>query len=227
MEPNPLEATLGHRFLNPALLRQALTHPSKARGAANNQRLEFLGDAVLQMLLTDLLFHQYPGRDEGVLTQIRARAVNRDSLAAIGRTLGLGQHLLLGHGEERNEGRVKPGNLADAVEAILGAVYLDSGTDAARAFVQRHFADILANLAGEDEFNPKGTLQELLQSRGLPTPTYEVEEASGPDHEKHFRIRVMSVGQPIGTGAGNSKKTAEQDAARAALAALTRLPPGK
>ena len=217
--------TVGWAFRDESLLRLALTHPSVAHeqgeAAQHNQRLEFLGDAVLQLILTRELYQQFPNLSEGALTQARARLVNRRFLAERSRRLGLGAHLILSHAEEVNGGRERPSILADAFEALLGALYLDAGWDAARAFVLRHLGDGLEGggpLSAVD--NPKGELQELLQATSAAAPEYRLEGASGPDHDRSFKCAVYHQGLQLGCGSGHSKREAECEAARAALQRL-------
>lgn len=217
-----LQEKLGHVFQDPGLLRRALTHPSAIPSqrsiGKDNQRLEFLGDAVLQLALTEFLYQQFPKRHEGDLTQLRARLVNRQSLCFLARQMDLGRHLILGRGEAKNDGRDKPSNLADAFEALLGAVYLDADWPQARAVALRFFAPLLEEEQNTNaNFNPKGQLQEWLQGKGMATPEYEVVAEEGPDHEKSYAVIVKVSGVEIAKGHGPSKKTAEQDAAAKAL----------
>ena len=229
MQPQKLEQVIGHAFKNPVLLVAALTHPSLTheKGQANhhnNQRLEFLGDAVLQLLLTDRIYRLHPDLPEGKLTQIRAHLANRHSLHQRARAIALGQYLMLGKGEESSGGRERLSNLADAFEALLGAVYLDGGVRAARAFVHRQFAGEFTQLKKTaPQPNPKGHLQELLQARSPASPVYHVVHEDGPDHNKFFETVVEWEGREIGRGRGSSKKQAE---AAAAAAALQTLQPG-
>lgn len=216
---------LGHQFCEPALLRLAITHPSISHelGASHehNQRLEYLGDAVLQLVLTRELYDRYPQHDEGPLTKIRAQLVNQVSLAHHGRRLGLGEHLILSRGEQLNGGRERPSILADAYEAILGALFLDGGYDVARAFVLQSFSEALSEIeivAATD--NPKGSLQEILQAISSEAPQYQVLAATGPDHDRVFECAVQHKGEEIGRGRGKSKKLAESQAAVAALERL-------
>jgi len=220
--PSPLEERLGYAFQNPALLTLALTHPScrhESGGAGgDNQRLEFLGDAVLQMVLTEALYRRFPRWDEGRMTRLRARLVNRSALEALAVHYGLGEALILGKGEEMNQGRSRGSNLCDAFEAVLGAIFLDGGHDAATAWVRACFERVIeSEAAAPDEFNAKGNLQEWLQGRGHSTPTYQLVGESGPDHDKRYEVAVLSSGQEIGRGSGPSKKTAESQAAAQAL----------
>lgn len=224
-ELSELQARLGFHFRDENLLRLALTHPSVAHEAnapmQHNQRLEFLGDAVLQLVLTQKLFDQFPASEEGPLTKARARLVNRRSLAERARAIGLGAHLVLGRGEESHGGRERPSALADAFEALLGAIFLDGGFDAAREFILREFGsafDTVSALPTID--NPKGELQELLQSRSPESPEYHVASTTGPDHDRVFECTVHHGGVELARGSGKSKKAAESDAALAALKKL-------
>lgn len=227
-----LEAALGHGFRDRQLLLLALTHPSLAHEAGvghlqhHNQRLEFLGDAVLQLVLTNALYQKFSAHGEGPLTQARAQLVNRTSLAEQGRRLQLGDFLILSRGEESTGGRVRNSTLADAFEALVGAVFLDGGYDAARAIVLRLFQDSLSDVAELPNLeNPKGDLQELLQATSPDPPTYEQVSFTGPDHDRLFESAVYHDGRELGRGQGRSKKLAES---AAALEALQRLkPPGR
>jgi len=220
-----LQIRLGHSFRDENLLRLALTHPSVAHEAntalTHNQRLEFLGDSVLGLVLSRELFEKFPAADEGALTKSRAKLVNAGSLAARARELGLGAHLILSRGEENTGGRERASALADAFEALLGAIFLDGGFEAARAFVLREFAtDFTALAEGTDFQNPKGELQELLQSRSPRAPEYEFISASGPDHDRVFECAVRHDGVELARGTGKSKKNAESAAALEALKKL-------
>jgi ribonuclease-3 len=217
-----LQEALGYRFRDRALLELALTHPSvvseRSGGRQDNQRLEFLGDAVLGLILSRELYDRWPEAEEGALTQARARLVNWRTLAEVGSSLGLGEYLILSRGEEASGGRRRPSALSDAFEAVVGAVYLDGGLEAAREVVLRHLADALVQpLAGPGADNPKGELQELLQAENRATPRYRIEEVSGPDHARRFECSVHRDGVELGRGCGPSKKDAETQAARAAL----------
>ncbi len=218
----PLEHVIGHTFRDPALLQLALTHGSvgyeNQRAQSDNQRLEFLGDAVLQLALSHMLFQRLPQADEGVMTQARAQLVSTKALARIARRIGLGTYLHLGRGEEANGGRNRESTLADALEAVAGAIHLDAGTDAAHQFAARLFAEDLEALnRGPLDSNPKGQLQELIQSVGVEPPLYEIVGAEGPDHAKNFIAVVSWQGTQLGRGTGRSKKDAEVEAAQAAL----------
>lgn len=220
-----LQIRLGHSFRDESLLRLALTHPSVAHEAnaalTHNQRLEFLGDAVLGLVLSRQLYEKFSEADEGQLTKSRAKLVNASALAAHGRSLGLGAHLILSRGEENTGGRERASALADAFEAVLGAVFLDGGFDSAREVILREFQSALSELTlptGID--NPKGELQELLQSKSPVAPVYHLISADGPDHDRDFICAVLHDGQELARGSGKSKKAAESDAALAALKKL-------
>jgi ribonuclease-3 len=222
------QTALGYSFRDVGLLRLALTHPSVAHeqgaGIQHNQRLECLGDAVLQLVLTRELYEKFPEVGEGPLTKARAQMVNRRTLAEQGRRLGLGEHLVLSRGEELNRGRERPSALADSYEALLGAIFLDGGFEAAQTFIlaqfRTHFGEleVIPNLE-----NPKGELQEMLQSRSPEPVQYELASVSGPDHDRLFECAVYYRGEELGRGTGKSKKEAESKAAFKALLTLRRL----
>jgi len=221
-----LQRRIGYRFANPALLSEALTHKSysneQATGLApHSERLEFLGDAVLDLAISSLAFAAFSDFAEGELTRVRAEVVSEASLARIARGLDLGPCLRLGRGEERSGGREKDSLLADACEALLGAVFCDGGYPAACAVVEELFGSVLEEAAkrkvGADH---KTRLQELLQSRFGRPPRYVLVETSGPDHQRHYRVEVHCGSDLLGCGSGRSKKNAEQEAARAALGRL-------
>ena len=217
-----LSATLGVE-IDPELLQLALTHRSYAYengGLPTNERLEFLGDSVLGLVVTDTLYRTHPDLPEGQLAKLRAAVVNAKALAGIGRELGLGEHLLLGRGEETTGGRDKSSIVADTVEAVLGAVYLDQGLDVATALIHRLFDPLIAESAGLGAgLDWKTSLQELCAAQSLGVPEYVVEE-SGPDHMKSFRARVRVGSELYGDGRGGSKKEAEQQAASTAYTEL-------
>jgi ribonuclease-3 len=220
-----LQTRLGHQFRDESLLRLALTHPSVAHEAnmatAHNQRLEFLGDAVLGLVLSRELYEKFPEADEGTLTKSRARLVNANSLAAHGRAIDLGAYLVLSRGEENTGGRHRSSALADAFEAMLGAIFLDGGFEVVREFILRNFAEdfnVLNDASGIA--NPKGDLQEWLQSKSLEAPLYQLISVSGPDHDRDFECSVSHAGIELARGHGKSKKAAETDAALAALKIL-------
>jgi ribonuclease III len=217
-----LQTRLGYAFREAALLRLALTHPSVTHepGAPvqHNQRLEFLGDAVLQVILTRELYERFPTFGEGPLTKARAKLVNRGALAEQGRQLGLGEFLMLSRGEELHGGRERPSAQADAFEAVVGAMFLDGDFECVRDFVLRRFQAALAELLVLPILdNPKGELQELLQAQSLASPEYHVISASGPDHDRLFECTVHHAGVELARGCGKSKKAAESEAALAAL----------
>lgn len=219
---HPLEERIGYQFQNPQLLVEALTHPSvaheKQRKQFDNQRLEFLGDAVLQLVITEHLFARYGEAGEGRLTTRRSRLVSRESLKVRATGLDLGRHLLMGRGEEASGGRRRDSTLGDAFEALLGAIYLDSDLGTVRRFILEEMKDDLERLEEEPlEVNPKGQLQELLQAISPRSPSYEVLSQEGREHERIFRVRVVWEGLVLGEGGGRSKKLAESAAALAAL----------
>ena len=217
-----LQARLGYSFHDENRLRLALTHPSVAheQGMAvqHNQRLEFLGDSVLQLVLTSELYDKFPAMGEGPLTKARAQMVNRRTLANRGSSLGLGEHLILSRGEDSTGGRERPSALADTFEALLGAIFLDGGFDAARDFILRQFREEFGELEVIPNLeNPKGELQEILQSNSSEAPQYQLESVSGPDHDRLFESAVYHRGVELGRGKGKSKKDSESQAALAAL----------
>jgi ribonuclease-3 len=219
---NPLEARLRYKFRNPLLLAEALTHPSLGhetqRHHFDNQRLEYLGDAVLQLIFTEHLFERFPWSTEGTLTQARARLVSREGLRLLATALDLGRFLMLGRGEEASGGRDRAGVLADAFEALIGAIYLDSDYVTARRVVLHTARVELEGLALEaPEANPKGQLQEILQSISPVSPKYPIIGQSGPEHDKRFIAEVTWCGLLLGAGEGRSKKEAEVAAARDAM----------
>jgi ribonuclease-3 len=224
-----LQNRLGCQFHDEPLLRLALTHPSLAHENGepipHNQRLEFLGDAVLQLVLTEKLFALFPAFDEGQLSKSRAKLVNGEALAEFGRALELGQYLILSRGEDLSGGRDRSSTLADAFEAVLGAIFLDAGLAAARDFILREFGPAISGLDALPEIeNPKGELQELLQSRSTTAPEYLIVSATGPDHDRVFECTVHHGGNELARGSGRSKKAAESDAALAALKKLRETP---
>jgi len=224
-----LEERLGHRFAELALLDRALTHASLANETAtlhhgDNEALEFLGDAVLGMVVTDLLHRRDPDGAEGAKSRRRARLVSEPSLAWRAADLGLPELLLLGKGEEKTGGRAKAALWANAYEALVAALYLDGGFEAARRFVSADFArDVEAS--DEELEDPKSQLQELLQGQARPVPRYSVVEEAGPSHRRRFRVECRLDDGSVTSGEGHSKKAAQQQAARAALQALRRPAP--
>ena len=215
-----LARRLEYGFSTPALLEQALTH--RSAGGSHNERLEFLGDAVLGFLMADVLFARFPEGREGQLTRLRASLVRRETLAELARQLELGPHLRLGGGELKSGGRERDSILADAFEALLGAIYLDGGLPAARAWLERIFAPRLAQLSLADvRKDPKTRLQEWLQARRLPLPDYEVITVAGEGHSQSFRVQcsVPGLAQDAEAEAG-SRRRAEQEAAAQVLTRL-------
>ena len=222
-ELGELQETLGYTFRDESLLRLALTHPSasgkKSNPAEDNQRMEFLGDAILQAVISDALYTLHPDRDEGTLTKARAALVNGTSLAAMAAPFGLEEHLVMSRGQRADFERGKVSALEDALEALVAALFLDGGMDVASDFVRRTFAKELANPDKIEAIkNPKGELQELLQAESEEAPTYELLSSTGPDHDREFEVVVKHLGQALGQGKGSSKKAAETEAALAALA---------
>jgi ribonuclease III len=216
---------IGYAFKNPALLQLALTHPSVAHEQGtvvqHNQRLEFLGDAVLQLVLTRVLYERFASFGEGPLTKARAQLVNRRSLAEHGRRLGLGECLVLSRGEELNHGRERPSTLADSFEALLGAIFLDGGFNSAENFILSQFRDVFGEVEVIPNLeNPKGELQEILQAKSPEPPQYQLLSVRGPDHDRVFECAVFYRGEELGRGTGKSKKEAESLAAMNALSAL-------
>lgn len=219
---NPLEDRIGYKFRNPLLLAEALTHPSVRHETQqqhfDNQRLEFLGDAVLQLVMTEHLFGYFKDEAEGKLTKLRSRLVSREALTVHAATLELGRYLMMGRGEEASGGRERNSTLADAFEALVGAIYLDSDLATVRRFILEQAAGDLAQLVEEPvDINPKGELQELLQSISPRSPVYEVLSQTGPEHEKTFVVRAVWEGITLGEGTGRSKKQAETVAAVEAM----------
>ncbi|MGE4054730.1 MAG: ribonuclease III, partial [Vicinamibacterales bacterium] len=222
-----LERAIDYRFRDAGLLEHALTHTSRANedvsgGVADNESLEFLGDAVLGFVVADALFRDFPAFNEGQKSKVKASLVSTTTLAKLAEQLGLGDHLLLGRGEEKTGGRQKQALLADAYEALIAAIYLDGGIEKARRFVLRELGPLIADVrrlgtAGGDY---KSALQELLQAGDRPLPEYRVTGSAGPDHRRQFQVDVIVQGQNLASGTGPSKKDAEQDAARRALEVL-------
>ena len=222
LNQDELEGRLGHHFEHPRLLEKALTHRSYAheKGLAENfERLELLGDAVLSLVATEWLFESFPAADEGTLSKHKATLVSATTLASLAVQLGVGERLRLGVGEERSGGRDRHSILADSLEAIFGAVYLDRGLDAARSVILPLLEGVLADEVDRPR-DPKSRLQEAVQARGWPLPEYVGVAETGPDHLKQFTIECRLRGELAGTAEGPSKKGAEQEAARDALTAL-------
>jgi ribonuclease-3 len=221
----PFQKRLGYTFKKPELLELALTHPSVShelvKKTENNQRLEFLGDAVLQLIISAELYKRFPTRDEGSLSKARARLVNRDALAERAREVQLGKELSLSRGEDRNDGRNRPSALADAFEAVVGAIYLDGGFIKVKKFIHTQFANQFAEAdSGRHKGNPKGELQEILQGKSSVAPEYRLLEMEGPDHDRSFICAVRHSGRELARGSGKSKKNAEMNAAAAAIDSL-------
>ncbi len=219
-----LEAAIGYQFHNISLLQNALTHSSYANerwhnSLLSNERLEFLGDSILGMLVAEYLYRNFPDRPEGELTRMRADMVCETTLAAVANTIHLGNHLLLGHGEEQGGGRTRDSILADAVESVIAASFLDGGMEAAERFIRR-FILVQVPVTKLHNADYKTQLQELVQQKRNQVLTYLLAGESGPDHDKQFDVQVALNGTVVGSGRGSSKKRAEQDAARNAIAAL-------
>ncbi len=219
---NPLEQRLRYKFRNPLLLAEALTHPSLGhetqRHHFDNQRLEFIGDAVLQLIFTEYLFDQNPDYTEGQLTKLRARLVSREGLRMLAQAIDLGRFLMMGRGEESSGGRERASALADAYEALMGAMYLDSDYVTVRRIVLTEAREVLEALDEDSQDqNPKGRLQEILQAISPRSPEYPIIDQSGPEHDKRFVATIVWCGQELGSGEGRSKKEAEVAAARVAL----------
>lgn len=219
-----LSESLGHDFQNVELLREALRHPSytheNPRAGNHNQRLEFLGDAVLGLVVAEALIKRFPEAREGQLTRWRAALVSEKPLARAAQRVGLGVQLALGRGEEAGGGRERPSLLCDAFEAAVGASFLDGGLDASRVVVEIVLGQQLDRICSEETIDHKSRLQERIQASFAMPPTYEVVNMTGPDHDKRFEVHIRVNDSVLGTGFGTSKKTAEQNAAREALERL-------
>jgi len=222
-----LEQATAYRFRDRGLLEHAMTHTSRANedvsgGVIDNESLEFLGDAVLGFVIADILFREFPGFDEGQKSKTKASLVSTATLARQAERLNLGEHLLLGRGEEKTGGRRKQALLADGYEALIAAIYLDGGVEHVRAFIAREFAPLVAEVQahGVGGHDYKSALQEYLQSHDQPLPEYRGAGTLGPDHNKLFQVEVVVNGEPVANATGTSKKDAEQEAARAALGKL-------
>ena len=223
-----LEAAIGYKFQNITLLQNALAHSSYANerwhdSLKSNERLEFLGDSVLGMVVAEHLYRNFPDRPEGELTRMRADMVCEQTLANVAGRIGLGEHLLLGKGEEQGGGRTRNSILADAVESVIAASFLDGGMGAAKQFIQK-FILVEVPVKKLHNVDYKTSLQELVQQKKNQVLSYALVGESGPDHDKHFEVEVSLNGKVVGLGSGSSKKRAEQDAARVAIEALF---PGK
>jgi ribonuclease-3 len=226
----PLEERLGYRFRDGALCETALTHTSWVNEASDtartdNERLEFLGDAVLALVVSDLLMRRLPGRAEGELTRMRAALVSETGLSRAAAQIDLGAWIFLGRGEERTGGRTRPSILANALEAMMGAVYIDGGLPAAAAAAERLFDGALGDVERYVRLDYKSRLQERAQALLQVAPVYSVVAAEGPDHDKRFHVALTLAGREVARAIGRSKKEAEQSAAAEALAALDRSEP--
>ncbi len=222
-----LQITLGIAFKTQSLLEQALTHssyvnenPSLASGS--NERLEFLGDAILGFIVAEKLYQDFPDLTEGDMTRLRSALVRRDTLARVAESIKLGDYLYLGKGEEASHGRAKPANLAALLEAVIAAVFLDQGLATTRDFTLKLLGEELLKVVSQDTaVDYKSRLQEFIQSRQQLTPAYRLIETTGPDHDRTFTVEVMAGDTVLGRGSGRSKKLAETEAARSALARLS------
>ncbi len=219
-----LEEEIGYHFRNISLLQNALTHSSYANerwhnSLLSNERLEFLGDSILGMLVAEYLFRNFPDRPEGELTRMRADMVCEKTLAGVAEKIHLGQHLLLGHGEEQGGGRSRESILADAVESVIAASFLDGGMEAALHFIKT-FILVEVPVSQLHNMDYKTKLQELVQQKKNQVLSYKLVAETGPDHDKHFEVSVFLNGKEVGQGEGRSKKRAEQEAARLAIAKL-------
>lgn len=221
-----VQESIGYAFGDVRLLQTALTHSSFVKGdgasAAHNERLEFLGDAVLELCVSERLYAAAPALDEGTMTRRRARLVCEGALFLAAQRIGIAQALRLGHGEERSGGRDKPSVVSDALEALIGAIYLDGGLESARAFVDAHIMHVLMQQAGGEDRDFKTRLQEYVQKRHIGRLRYELVGATGPDHNRAFTMRVLLSEREIGRGRGSTKQGAGQQAAERALRALER-----
>jgi len=230
-ELEPLERTIGYRFRDKGLLEHALTHRSRVHedasgGVFDNESLEFLGDSILGFFIADMLFREFPQHNEGQKSKLKASLVSATSLARLGERINLGTHLILGRGEEKTGGRLKLALIADSYEALIAAIYLDGGLDPARAFVERQFAELLAEArrtgaAAAFTEDYKSALQEWLQSRDGGLPAYRLAAELGPPHRRRFEVEVIVDGQALARAEGSSKKEAAQAAAKAALTILS------
>lgn len=215
-----IEHILGYCFKDKQLIKEALTHKSFAgerRSSRHNERLEFLGDSILGAIVADYIYNQCPHDEEGVLSKIKANLVSRRNLYLWGKQLNLGAQMLLGHGELATGGRERDSIISNAVEAVIGAIYLDGGYPAAQAFI---LPWVKTQQLTQDRQDFKSVLQELLQKKEPQTPTYEVVQTVGPEHDKIFTVQVSLNGRVLGTGKGHNKKQAEQEAAHDALTHL-------
>jgi ribonuclease-3 len=230
MEFEPLERIIGYRFRDRGLLEHALTHSSRVHedasgGVIDNESLEFLGDSILGFVVADMLFREFPQHNEGQKSKLKASIVSASSLARLGERIGLGEHLILGRGEEKTGGRWKRALIADCYEALIAAIYLDGGIEAARTFIERQFASLIeeakrtgAHAAFTEDY--KSALQEWLQSHDRGLPVYRLVAEAGPAHKRQFAVEVLVSGEPVARAEGRSKKEAAQAAAKAALGLL-------
>jgi ribonuclease III len=227
-EFDALQQAIDYRFRDRGLLEHAMTHTSRANedvsgGVTDNESMEFLGDAILGFVVADTLFRDFPEFDEGQKSKVKASLVSTATLARLAERLTIGEHLLLGRGEEKTGGRRKQALLADGYEALIAAIYLDGGIEQARAFIQREFAPLFEEVRREGRAldDHKSSLQEFLQSTGQPLPEYRLTGTVGPDHQKFFVVELLVRGEALAEAMGPSKKEAEQEAARLALQKLT------
>ena len=230
-EFEPLERVIGYRFRDRGLLEHALTHRSRVHedasgGVFDNESMEFLGDSILGFVIADMLFREFPQHNEGQKSKLKASIVSAASLARLGDRIDLGSYLILGRGEEKTGGRRKLALIADSYEALIAASYLDGGVDPARSFIERQFAELIAEArrtGAEAAFTAdyKSALQEFLQSRDQGLPSYRLAVESGPPHRRSFEVEVIVEGEPVARAEGSSKKEAAQAAAKAALAILS------
>lgn len=208
-------------FQHPDLLRTALTHRSavnESKAREHNERLEYLGDAVLELVVSEFLYRTKPNDSEGLLTAARTALVRTETLASLARSLKLPEHVLMSRGEVKSGGSLNPSLLADTLEAVIGAIYLDQGLDATRIFLERTLLrDARRTIQEYSQLDAKSKFQELVQRKGFPSPVYEIVDQVGPDHNRMFTARVLVSGKPSGTGKGKSKQEAEQAAAKDAL----------
>ncbi|HAZ10058.1 MAG: ribonuclease III [Omnitrophica bacterium GWA2_41_15] len=220
------EKSIGYGFRNKFLLNQALTHKSYANEknmerSSDNERLEFLGDSVLGVIISHTLYNEYPGEDEGILTRYKSQLVSGETLARIAKEMGMGEYVLLGKGEEASGGRKHISNLMCALEAIIGAIFLDGGLKASHGFITRVFrSEIQLVKEGKGAKDYKSIFQQIVLRKFKATPSYKILSEIGPDHKKHFIVEAVVLGKRYGIGSGLNKKSAEQLSAKEALSAL-------
>ena len=220
------EKSIGYGFRNKFLLNQALTHKSYANEknmerSSDNERLEFLGDSVLGVIISHTLYNEYPGEDEGILTRYKSQLVSGETLARIAKEMGMGEYVLLGKGEEASGGRKHISNLMCALEAIIGAIFLDGGSKASHGFITRVFrSEIQLVKEGKGAKDYKSIFQQIVLRKFKATPSYKILSEIGPDHKKHFIVEAVVLGKRYGIGSGLNKKSAEQLSAKEALSAL-------